>query len=298
MCKFRLIFLVFQILRKKLFMNTKHSMTINCKGTLIDFSKPKIMGILNLTPDSFYDGANYNNINNALAQCEKMIFEGVDFIDVGAFSSKPAAEEVSEEKELKRLLPVLEKLVSTFPSVFFSVDTFRSRVASEALDCGASLINDISAGSFDSEMMQTVGKYKVPFIAMHMQGNPRTMQLNPSYTNVVDEIVAFFSRKIKEALAAGINDIILDPGFGFGKTKTNNFEILKKLDTFQILDKPILAGVSRKSMIYKTLGIDAASALNGTSVLHAVALSKNAQILRVHDVKEAKECINLLEVLQ
>ena len=279
-------------------MNTKHSMTINCKGTLIDFSKPKIMGILNLTPDSFYDGANYNNINNALAQCEKMIFEGVDFIDVGAFSSKPAAEEVSEEKELKRLLPVLEKLVSTFPSVFFSIDTFRSRVAAEALDCGAALINDISAGSFDSEMMQTVGKYKVPFIAMHMQGNPRTMQLNPSYTNVVDEIVAFFSRKIKEALAAGINDIILDPGFGFGKTKTNNFEILKKLDTFQILDKPILAGVSRKSMIYKTLGIDAASALNGTSVLHAVALSKNAQILRVHDVKEAKECINLLEVLQ
>lgn len=279
-------------------MNTKHSMTINCKGTLIDFSKPKIMGILNLTPDSFYDGANYNNINNALAQCEKMIFEGVDFIDVGAFSSKPAAEEVSEEKELKRLLPVLEKLVSTFPSVFFSIDTFRSRVAAEALDCGAALINDISAGSFDSEMMQTVGKYKVPFIAMHMQGNPRTMQLNPSYTNVVDEIVAFFSRKIKEALAAGIDDIILDPGFGFGKTKTNNFEILKKLDTFQILDKPILAGVSRKSMIYKTLGIDAASALNGTSVLHAVALSKNAQILRVHDVKEAKECINLLEVLQ
>ena len=279
-------------------MNTKHSMTINCKGTLIDFSKPKIMGILNLTPDSFYDGGNHNNTNNALAQCEKMIFEGADFIDVGAFSSKPAAEEVSEEKELKRLLPVLEKLVISFPNVFFSIDTFRSKVAAEALDRGAALINDISAGSFDPEMMRTVGRYRVPFIAMHMQGNPRTMQLNPSYTSVIDEIVHFFSVKIKEALEAGINDIILDPGFGFGKTKTHNFEILKKLDTFQILEKPILTGVSRKSMIYKTLGIDAASALNGTSVLHTVALSKNAQILRVHDVKEAKECIDLLEVIQ
>jgi dihydropteroate synthase len=279
-------------------MNTKHHRTINCSGTLVDLAKPKIMGILNLTPDSFFDGGNYNKVDAALAQCEKMIKEGVDFIDVGAYSSKPGTEEVSEEEELKRLLPTFEKLKFEFPQTLFSIDTFRSKVAAQTIDRGAALINDISAGALDPEMLTTIGKHQVPFIAMHMQGRPETMQLQPVYTNVVDEVVFFFSKKIKEAQTAGINDIIIDPGFGFGKTKKHNFELLKQLETFQCFDVPVLAGVSRKSMIYKTLNIKAETALNGTTVLHTLALSKKAQILRVHDVKEAKECINLLEVLQ
>ena len=279
-------------------MNTKHHRTINCSGTLVDLSKPKIMGILNLTPDSFFDGGNYNKVDAALAQCEKMIKEGVDFIDVGAYSSKPGTEEVSEEEELKRLLPTFEKLKFEFPQTLFSIDTFRSKVAAQTIDRGAALINDISAGALDPEMLTTIGKHQVPFIAMHMQGRPETMQLQPVYTNVVDEVVFFFSKKIKEAQTAGINDIIIDPGFGFGKTKKHNFELLKQLETFQCFDVPVLAGVSRKSMIYKALNIKAETALNGTTVLHTLALSKKAQILRVHDVKEAKECIDLLEVLQ
>jgi dihydropteroate synthase len=256
------------------------------------------MGILNLTPDSFFDGGNYNKVDAALVQCEKMIKEGADFIDVGAYSSKPGTEEVSEVEELKRLLPTFEKLKFEFPQTLFSIDTFRSKVAAQTIDRGAALINDISAGAFDPEMLTTVGKHQVPFIAMHMQGRPETMQLQPVYTNVVDEVVFFFSKKIKEAQTAGINDIIIDPGFGFGKTKEHNFELLKQLETFQCFDVPVLAGVSRKSMIYKTLNIKAETALNGTTVLHTLALSKKAQILRVHDVKEAKECIDLLEALQ
>lgn len=279
-------------------MNTKQSMTINCRGTLIDFSKPKIMGILNLTPDSFFDGGSYNSVEAAHIQCDKMIREGTDFIDLGACSAKPGSEKVSEDEELKRLLPVLERLIQEFPETHFSIDTFRSKVAEETIERGAALINDISAGTLDSQMIPTVGKFQVPYIAMHMQGKPSTMQLNPAYTNVVDELVFFFSEKIKEARAAGINDIILDPGFGFGKTKAHNYEILKKLETFQCFDSPILAGVSRKSMIHKTLNIEAADALNGTTVLHTIALTKKAQLLRVHDVKEAKECIDLLEALQ
>ena len=279
-------------------MNTKQRISINCKGSLVDLSKPKVMGILNLTPDSFYDGGSYNSIDAACIQCNKMIEDGADFIDLGAYSSKPGTEEVSEEEELKRLLPTLEKLTVEFPQTLFSIDTFRSKIASMSIDRGAAIINDISAGGFDPEMLNTVGKHQVPFIAMHMQGNPATMQIKPTYDNVVDEVVFFFSEKINEARAAGINDIILDPGFGFGKTKVHNFELLKKLETFQCFNVPVLAGVSRKSMIYKTLNIDAASALNGTTVLHTIALTKKAQLLRVHDVKEAKECIELLEALQ
>ena len=192
-------------------MNTKHHRTINCSGTLVDLAKPKIMGILNLTPDSFFDGGNYNKVGAALAQCVKMIKDGADFIDVGAYSSKPGTEEVSEEEELKRLLPTFEKLKFEFPQTLFSIDTFRSKVAAQTIDRGAALINDISAGAFDPEMLTTVGKHQVPFIAMHMQGRPETMQLQPLYTNVVDEVVFFFSKKIKEAQIAGINDIIIDP---------------------------------------------------------------------------------------
>ena len=279
-------------------MNTKRSMTINCRGNLLDFSKPKIMGILNLTPDSFFDGGNFNSIDHATKQCERMILEGADFIDIGAVSSKPGANQVKENEELNRLLPVLEKLITEFPEMYFSIDTFRSRVASEALELGASIINDISAGSFDSEMLAVVGRNKAPYIAMHMQGKPSDMQLNPQYGNLMEELIFFFSEKIKEAHTAGINDLIIDPGFGFGKTKEHNFDILKNLEDFQNLNTPVLAGISRKSMIYKTLQVDAASALNGTTVLNTIVLSKKAQIIRVHDVKEAKECIDLLEALQ
>tara|TARA_B100000767_G_C19775457_1_gene542294 strand:- start:390 stop:1229 length:840 start_codon:yes stop_codon:yes gene_type:complete len=279
-------------------MNTTQAININCKGTLVDLSKPKIMGILNLTPDSFFDGGKYNNEDAALKQCEKMISEGADFVDIGTSSSKPGAKEISEDEELNRLLPTLERILKEFPGIFFSIDTFRSNVAEKALDRGAALINDISAGNLDPKMLETVGKHKVPFIAMHMQGTPSSMQLNPTYKNIIGELIYFFSEKIKEAHSAGINDIIIDPGFGFGKTIPHNYEILKKLETFQSLNTPILIGVSRKSMIFKKLGIDASLALNGTSVLNTVALSKKAQILRVHDVKEAKECVYLLEALQ
>mgnify|MGYP003687454929 FL=1 len=279
-------------------MNTKRSMTINCRGNLIDFTKPKIMGILNLTPDSFFDGGNFNSIDHATKQCERMILEGADFIDIGAVSSKPGANQVKENEELNRLLPVLEKLITEFPEMYFSIDTFRSKVASEALELGASIINDISAGGFDSEMLAVVGRHKAPYITMHMQGKPSDMQLNTQYGNLMEELIFFFSEKIKEAHTAGINDLIIDPGFGFGKTKEHNFDILKNLEDFQNLNTPVLAGISRKSMIYKTLQVDAASALNGTTVLNTIALYKKAQIIRVHDVKEAKECIDLLEALQ
>ena len=279
-------------------MNTKHAMNINCKGTLVDLSKPKIMGILNLTPDSFFDGGKFNDDDDALRQCERMISEGADFIDIGALSSRPGAKEISEEEELKRLLPALEKVLKEFPETLCSIDTFRSNVAARALDLGVALVNDISAGNLDSKMLRTVGEYQVPYIAMHMQGTPTSMQQNPTYENIIDELIYFFSEKIKEAHSAGINDVIIDPGFGFGKTIPDNYEILKKLETFECLNTPILVGISRKSMIYKKLGIDASSALNGTSILHTIALLKKTQILRVHDVKEAKECVYLLEALQ
>ena len=253
---------------------------------------------MNLTPDSFFDGGKFNDNDGALRQCEKMISEGADFIDIGAYSSRPGAKKISEEEELKRLLPALERVLKEFPETLCSVDTFRSNVAARALDLGAALVNDISAGNLDSKMLRTVGKYQVPYIAMHMQGTPTSMQQNPTYENIIDELIYFFSEKIKEAHSAGINDVIIDPGFGFGKTIPNNYKILKKLETFECLNTPILVGISRKSMIYKKLGIDASSALNGTSILHTIALSKKTRILRVHDVKEAKECVYLLEALQ
>jgi len=273
-------------------------MTINCNGSLIDLASPKILGILNLTPDSFYDGGNFQETTKAQKQCEKLLEEGADFIDLGAYSSRPGAKEVSEKEELKRLIPVLETLKKTFPNALFSIDTFRSKVAKECLDRGAAMINDISAGNLDEVMLKVVGQFHVPYIAMHMQGKPKTMQDNPTYSDLFTEMMHFFSSKISDCQAAGIQDVILDPGFGFGKTIPNNYKILKKLETFECLNTPILVGISRKSMIYKKLGIDASSALNGTSILHTIALSKKTRILRVHDVKEAKECVYLLEALQ
>lgn len=272
-------------------------MNINCNGNIIDFTSPKIMGILNVTPNSFYDGGKHNRIDTALLQTEKMISEGATFIDVGGASSKPGVEEVSSDEELKRVLPVIEKISKNFPHIYISIDTYRSNVARQAVDAGAQLVNDISAGNADDNMLKTVGKLGVPYIAMHMQGTPKTMQNKPTYDDVLIAIRSFFSEKIAAAHAAGINDIIVDPGFGFGKTPQHNFALLNHLNTLQIDGVPLLVGVSRKSMIYKTLNIDIQQALNGTTVLHTVALRQGAHLLRVHDVKEAKQAVDLIKAL-
>lgn len=272
-------------------------MNINCNGNIIDFTSPKIMGILNVTPNSFYDGGKHNRIDTALLQTEKMISEGATFIDVGGASSKPGVEEVSPDEELKRVLPVIEKISKNFPHIYISIDTYRSNVARQAIDAGAQLVNDISAGNADDNMLKTVGKLGVPYIAMHMQGTPKTMQNKPTYDDVLIAIRSFFSEKIAAAHAAGINDIIVDPGFGFGKTPQHNFALLNHLNTLQIDGVPLLVGVSRKSMIYKTLNIDIQQALNGTTVLHTVALRQGAHLLRVHDVKEAKQAVDLIKAL-
>ena len=273
-------------------------MTLNCNGTLVDLSSPKILGILNLTPDSFYDGGKFQNIEQALLQCEKMLEDGADFIDLGAYSSRPGAKEVEAAEEIKRLLPILVALKKHFPKALFSIDTFRASVAKAALEEGAHMINDISAGNLDPNMLKTVGKFTVPYIAMHMQGQPKDMQNAPSYTDVYQEIMNFFSEKIAECYAAGIKDVILDPGFGFGKTIAHNYHLLHRFEHFQAFNLAVLAGVSRKSMIYRVLDTTPEEALNGTTVLHTVALQKKAQLLRVHDVRAAKECISLLDQLQ
>lgn len=272
-------------------------MNITCNGTIIDLTRPKIMGILNVTPNSFYDGGKHNTLDAALKQTEKMILEGATFIDVGGASSKPGVEEISIDKELKRVLPVIEKICLAFPEIFVSVDTYRSEVAKQAVAAGAQLVNDISAGNLDANMLKAVGKLGVPYIAMHMQGTPQTMQNNPTYDDVLVAVRSFFSEKIDAARTAGINDIILDPGFGFGKSIEHNFALLKYLHTLQIDGVPLLVGVSRKSMIYNTLKTDAAHALNGTTVLNTIALQQGAAILRVHDVKEAQEAVQLIDAL-
>ncbi|PWI31244.1 dihydropteroate synthase [Flavobacteriaceae bacterium LYZ1037] len=273
-------------------------MTINCKGNLIDLSTPKVMGILNLTPDSFYDGGKYKNESDILSQVYMMLKFGATFIDIGAYSSRPDANHISEEEELKRLLPIITLILKEFPEVFMSIDTFRSQVAKEGVEAGATLINDISAGKLDEHMLETVAKLKVPYIMMHMKGTPQTMQQQTNYENLTKDILFYFSERIAKAKALGILDVIVDPGFGFAKTLEQNFELLNQLELFKILDKPILTGFSRKSMIYKTLGNSAKEALNGTSVLNTVALQKGATILRVHDVKEAVECVKLIEQLK
>ena len=270
-------------------------MTINCKGKLIDLSTPKVMGVLNVTPDSFFDGGKYKDEKSILFQTQKMLKEGATFIDVGAYSSRPGAAEVSQDEELKRLIPVLELLIKNFPEITISVDTFRSAVAHEAISVGAALINDISGGNLDEKMFETIAKTKVPYILMHMQGNPKTMQVNPTYTDIIHELIYFFSKKIDELHRLQVSDIILDVGFGFGKTLAHNFELLKNMALFTNLDKPILAGLSRKSMLYKTLDISAQEALNATTAANTIALLNGAKILRVHDVKEAVEAIKIVE---
>ena len=273
-------------------------MTINCKGNLIDLSTPKVMGILNCTPDSFFDGGKYKSESDILHQVEKMLDEGATFIDIGAYSSKPGADFVSEEEELQRLLPIIDLVLKHFPETLLSVDTFRSNVAHNAIENGAVMINDISAGMLDEDMLETVAKLQVPYVMMHMKGNPQTMQSMTNYEDVVKEMMYYFSERINKARSFGLNDVIIDPGFGFAKTLEQNYEILQKLDYFNNLELPMLVGISRKSMIYKILENSPQEALNGTTVLNTIALQKGAKILRVHDVKEAMECVALVEMLK
>ncbi|WP_397362116.1 dihydropteroate synthase [Olleya sp. R77988] len=272
-------------------------MTINCKGNLIDLSTPKTMGILNVTPDSFFDGGRYKDEVSILNQVNTMLKEGATFIDVGAYSSRPNAPFVSEDEELQRLLPIVKLLVKKFPNIILSIDTFRSKVAKQSIEAGAALINDISAGFLDKSMLQTIANLQVPFIMMHMRGTPETMQTLTNYDDLLKDINFYFSDRIAKARHLGIIDLILDPGFGFAKTLEQNFELLNQFELLNIADLPLLAGVSRKSMIYKTLNTTATEALNGTTALHMIALQKGAKILRVHDVKEANQCITLYNQL-
>jgi len=272
-------------------------MTINGKGQLIDLSTPKVMGILNVTPNSFFDGGKYKNESEMLSQVGKMLSEGATFIDIGAYSSKPSAEFVSEEEELQRIVPIINLILEYYPETLISIDTFRSEVAKVCIENGAAIINDVSAGNLDEKMLETVAKYNVPYIMMHMRGTPETMQKMTNYHNIVKEMLFYFSERVAQARSLGINDLIIDPGFGFAKTLEQNYEVLQKLELFEILELPLLAGVSRKSMIYKTLNSSADEALNGTTVLNTIALTKGAKILRVHDVKEAVECVILFNKL-
>lgn len=271
--------------------------TLNIGGSLIDLSIPKVMGILNLTPDSFYDGGRYSRADAALQRVEQMLAEGADFIDVGAYSSRPGAADISPEEETYRLIPVIRMILRQFPDALISIDTFRSEVAKTALDNGAHIINDISAGGLDVHMYRTVAEYNVPYIIMHMKGSPQTMQQQASYSDVFNEVLDYFIYKISVLKELGVKDLIIDPGFGFSKNTVHNYSLLNRLDEFKILGLPLLTGFSRKSMIWKTLEISAHEALNGTTVLNTIALLKGTGILRVHDVKPAVEAIKLISEL-
>ena len=267
--------------------------SINCKGKILSLSDPLVMGIINATPDSFFEG--HLNLNNdtIISLAAKMISAGADILDIGGQSTKPGSKSISEQEEMDRVLPVIQVIHNAFPNTIISVDTWYSRVAKEAVAAGASMVNDISGGNLDMAMIKTVAGLKVPYICMHMQGKPATMQKEPVYKDVVKEVLDFFIGKLEECCKAGITDVIIDPGFGFGKTVKHNFDLLKSLSIFSITNRPILVGLSRKSTIYKTLGITVAEALNGTTVLNTMALLNGAAILRVHDVKEAKEAVTL-----
>jgi len=267
--------------------------TLNCNGRLLVVDKPLVMGIINVTPDSFYEGSRQQTVDAILQQAEKMIKDGADILDIGGQSTRPGSSAIGVEEELKRVIGAIQAIHQNFPEAFISVDTYFSLVAKEAVNAGASIINDISAGNLDENMMATVAAMHVPYVLMHMNGTPQTMQQAPQYENVTREVLDFFIFKIEELKKAGINDIIIDPGFGFGKTIAHNFELLRNLAVFKMIDHPLLLGISRKSTIYKTLNIKPEHALNGTTVLNTVGLMNGASIIRVHDVKEAKETIKL-----
>lgn len=276
-------------------MNKTYS--FNVQGRLHQFSNPIVMGILNITPDSFYDGGQYESTNKMISHAEKMLKEGATIIDLGAQSSRPSATFLDAETELKRLLPNLIALRKVFPELIISIDTFHSKVAQHCINEGADMINDISAGNMDTKMMEVVGRNNIPYVMMHMKGTPQTMIEHSHYDNISEDVSFYFSTKVEEAKAKGINNIIIDPGFGFAKNIQQNFELLNHIDQLSIFNSPILVGISRKSMIYKTLKIEPKDALNGTTVLNTIALIKGANILRVHDVKEAIETITLVAML-
>ncbi len=272
-------------------------MTINIKGNLLDISSPIIMGILNVTPDSFYDGGFYNSKSKVIDQVKKMVSDGASIIDIGGYSSRPGAEEISVDTELKRVLPVIKLIKKKYPKILISIDTFRSEVAKLSVECGADIINDISGGSLDSKMYKTIAKLNVPYIIMHMKGDPGNMMEKTNYKDIFGELNKYFNEKISLAESFGIKNIIIDPGFGFSKTTKQNFDILNNLNLFNQHKRPILVGVSRKSMIYKTLNTTPDNSLNGSTVLHTVSLLKGAKIIRTHDVKQANECIRLVSEL-
>lgn len=273
--------------------NTK----INVKNRILDVSIPQIMGIINLTPDSFFDGGYYNTCEKALERAGTLLKEGATILDVGAYSSRPGAAEITEEEELKRLIPFIKKMIEIYPDVILSIDTFRAVVATKAIEAGASIINDISGGDLDPEMFETVGKLKVPYILMHMRGEPETMQSLTAYEDLVGDICTYFIDRIERLRGYGVKDIILDPGFGFAKTMEQNYELLNRFEELLSFGLPLLGAVSRKSMIYRLLHSSPEQALNGTTVLNTILLMKGANILRVHDVVEAKEATLLISKL-
>ncbi|WP_158798212.1 dihydropteroate synthase [Pedobacter sp. L105] len=281
---------------KDTFLNRKA--TLNLKGELIDLSRPCVMGILNLTPDSFYSSSRISSIDAALERVETCLTEGALFIDIGAYSSRPGADEISTDEELKRIVPVIAAISKRYPEARLSIDTFRAKVARETIEAGAHLVNDISGGTLDEELFETVAALNVPYILMHMKGNPKTMQKDPVYENIGLEVVDYFAEKVARLKKLGVKDIILDPGFGFAKTINHNYQLLNQLENLNLFELPVLVGFSRKSMIYNFLGIKPETALNGTTVLNTLALQKGASILRVHDVKAATECIALVEKMQ
>ena len=276
--------------------NKKDLLSINCNGELISLSTPKVMGILNITPDSFYDGGRYKDTKSILIQVEAFLDQGATFIDIGAYSSRPGAAFVSEEEELKRITPVIDLILKSFPDCKISIDSFRSKVIQKCVEAGAVISNDISSGKLDPLMFETIAKLKVPYIMMHMKGNPQNMQKHTEYEDLVNDIYLYFSERINRANEHGIEDLILDLGFGFSKTLEQNYKVLNKLKFFKNLNHPILSGLSRKSMIYKTLESTSGEALNGTTALNMLALINGTNILRVHDVKEAMECVKLFNM--
>jgi dihydropteroate synthase len=272
--------------------------TLNVNGRLIMLDPPRVMGILNVTPDSFYDGGKFKSDREILLQVEKMVRENADFIDVGGYSTRPGAEEISVNEELNRSVGTISLIRRRFPDAILSIDTFRSEVAQKAIDAGASIINDISGGELDPDMFQMAARLKVPYILMHMRGNPKTMNALTHYDNLLKEVLDFLQSRLQTLTKLGVKDVIVDPGFGFAKTREQNFQLLHELDKLGILGRPVLAGLSRKSMVWKTLDQKPEEALNGTTALNTIALLKNASILRVHDVKEAVEAVKLVQELR
>ncbi len=269
--------------------------TLNCKGRLLVVDKPLVMGIINITPDSFYTRSRHEGVDAVLRQAEQMLKEGAAILDIGGQSTRPGSEKLEAEDELKRVMAPIEAIQKKFPEAFISIDTYYSTVAARAVEAGASIVNDISAGQIDSAMITTVAALKVPYIVMHMQGTPQNMQQEAHYENVTKEILDFLIKQVDKLHKAGVSDVIVDPGFGFGKTITHNFELLRNLSVFRMLGCPVLMGMSRKSTIYKTLGITAEEALNGTTIINTIGLMNGVSILRVHDVKEAMEAVKLLQ---